>query len=407
MKDKAIQKLIQKEEKRQEGTLNLIASENYVSRGVREALASVFTNKYAEGYPGARYYGGNAVADELEKLAEMRALSLFRLSPKKWSVNVQPYSGSPANLAVLHALVPRGGKIMGMALDMGGHLTHGFSASLTGKLWRQVPYGVDRKTGRIDYAALMLLAKKERPKLVIAGATAYSRIVDFKKFRKIADSVHAFLVVDMSHFAGLVAGGVYPSPFPYADVVTSTTHKTLRGPRAALVFSSVEHSKAIDKTVFPGLQGGPHLNTIAAVAVALEEAKEPAFRKYAMQVVRNAKAFADELERLGWPVISGGTETHLFLVDTMARGIGGRTASDALERAGIIVNKNMIPYDSRKPSDPSGVRIGTAALTTRGMKEKEMRKVARLVDRALLKKMGAARIKKEVSRLCSRFPLPR
>lgn len=421
MKDKAVEKLIREEEKRQKETLNLIASENYVSEDVREALGSVFTNKYAEGYPGARYYGGNAVADKLEALAQARALKLFKLSPARWSVNVQPYSGSPANLAIYHALVPKGAKIMGMALDMGGHLSHGFSASITGKLWKQVPYGVDKRTEFIDYDALMKLAKKERPKLIVAGATAYSRVVDSKRFRKIADSVGAYLMVDMSHFAGLVAGGAYPSPFPYADVVMTTTHKTLRGPRAALIFGrksqisdpkSQKNRKAtipecIDKAVFPGLQGGPHLNAIAGVAVALDEAALPAFKKYAMQVVKNARVFASELDRLGWKVVSGGTDSHLFLVNTIERGISGKAASDALERAGIVANKNMLPYDVRKPSDPSGIRIGTAALTTRGMKEREMKQIAHLVSDVLLKKTSVAEAERETVRLAFRFPLPR
>jgi glycine hydroxymethyltransferase len=388
MKDKEIEKLIKSEAKRQERTVNLIASENTVSDDVLKALGSVFTNKYAEGYSSARYYGGNAVVDKLEELTQKRSLKLYHLDPKRWVVNIQPYSGSTANLAVLHALVPVGGKIMGMDLNMGGHLTHGYKASVTGKLWKQVPYGVDKKTERIDYAQVLKLAKKNKPRLVIAGGSAYSRIVDFKRFRKIADAVGAVLFVDMSHFAGLVAGGVYPSPFPYADVVTTTTHKTLRGPRAALIFSRrsyIPYSKfsipeLIDKSVFPGLQGGPHVNAIAAVAVALWEAGKPGFKKYARQVVKNAQTLAWELERRGWRIISGGTDSHLFLMDTWERGLGGKEAGERLERAGIIVNKNMIPYDTRKPSDPSGIRLGTAAITTRGMEEKDMEKLAERID---------------------------
>ncbi len=391
MRDKEIKKLIDAEAKRQQKSVNLIASENVVSGDVLEALGSVFTNKYAEGYPGARYYGGNAVVDKLEELTQKRALNLYHLDPKKWAVNVQAYSGSPANLAILHALVPVGGKIMGMDLNMGGHLTHGYKASITGKLWRQVPYGVDKNTERIDYSQVLNLAKKEKPRLIIAGGSAYSRVVDFERFRNIADTVHpeprqrAILMVDMSHFAGLVAGGVYPSPFPYADVVMTTTHKTLRGPRAAIIFSRKEFSQAIDKTVFPGLQGGPHANTIATVAVALKEAGTPAFKKYARQVVKNARALSDELARLGWRIVSGGTDTHLFLIDTWERGIGGKEAGERLEKAGIIVNKNMLPYDTRKPSDPSGIRLGTAAMTTRGMKEKDMKRLAEMIDRVLSK----------------------
>jgi glycine hydroxymethyltransferase len=266
---------------------------------------------------------------------------------------------------------------------MGGHLSHGHRASVTGKLWKQVPYSVDRKTERLDYRALMKLAKRAKPHLIIAGYSAYSRTIDFKKFRKIADAAGAMLLVDMSHFAGLVAGGAYPSPFPYADVVMTTTHKTLRGPRAALIFSRKQYAPAIDKAVFPGLQGGPHANNIAAVAVALAEAGLPAFKRYARRAVRNAKALARTLSTLGWRIVSGGTDTHLFLVDTWARGIGGKLASERLERAGIIVNKNVIPYDSRTPSDPSGIRIGTAAVTTRGMNERDMVRLARTINHVL------------------------
>lgn len=430
MKDKAVKGLIHEEERRQRGTLNLIASENYVSRDVREALASVFTNKYAEGYPHARYYGGSSVADKLEDLTKVRALELFKLSPKTWSVNVQPYSGSPANLAVLHALVCPGEKIMAMALDMGGHLTHGCPASITGKLWKQISYGVDRKTERIDYDALLKIAKREKPGLIIGGGSAYSRMLDFKKFRGIADAVGALLVADVSHVAGLVAGGIYPSPFPYAHVVTTTTHKTLRGPRAALIFarklaitgyrlpitntaktrSKGEKtpfiSELVDKAVFPGLQGGPHLNTMAAIAVALKEASSPAFKKYAVQTVRNAEVLAEELARFGWRVVSGGTDTHLLLVDTAANGVSGKTAAEMLEKAGIIVNKNVIPYDVRKPSDPSGIRLGTAALTTRGAKESDMRRIARLITEAVLTGISPV-LRSEAARIAARLRFPR
>ncbi len=390
MHDRAIEKLIKREGARQKRAINLIASENFVSDDVLRALGSAFTNKYAEGYPRSRYYGGNEVVDELEELVKARALKLYRLAPGAWSVNVQPLSGSPANLAVYHALVPVGEKIMGMRLDMGGHLTHGHKVSVTGKLWTQVPYGVDKKTEQLDYNVLLKLAKREKPKLIVTGYTAYPRIIDFRKFRKIADACNAILMVDMSHFAGLVAGGAYPSPFPYADVVTCTTHKTLRGPRAALIFSRQEHARAIDKAIFPGLQGGPHMNTIAAVGVALFEASKPEFKRYAKQVVKNAKALADELKKLGWRVVSGGTNSHLILVDTISKGIGGkiaclsgRQASEKLERAGIIVNKNAIPYDARPPADPSGIRLGTPAVTTRGMKEKDMRKLAKRISETL------------------------
>ena len=381
--DSEIYKLIVAEDKRQKETINLIASENFVSESVLEALGSIFTNKYSEGYPHARYYGGNEFCDKLEKLCQERALKLFIRQPadyKNWNVNVQPYSGSPANLAVYLALVPLNEKIMGMQLNMGGHLTHGHKASATGKLWKQISYGVDPKTEQLDYNEISRIAKKEKPKLIVCGYTAYSRIIDFKKFRKIADAVNAILMVDMSHFAGLVAGGAYPSPFKYADIITTTTHKTLRGPRAALIFSKKEFSAAIDKAVFPGLQGGPHMNTIASVAVALAEATRPEFKKYAKQVVKNAKTLASELQKFGWRIISGGTDTHLFLMDTISRGISGKIAEKILEKNGIIVNKNTIPFDTRSPADPSGIRIGTPAITTRGFKEKDMRKIAKKIN---------------------------
>jgi glycine hydroxymethyltransferase len=407
MLDKEVENLIIKEADRASKVINLIASENYASPNVLKALGSVFTNKYAEGYPGRRYYNGNKFADALENLAKKRALALYNLSPEIWSVNVQSYSGSPANLAVYTALVPFGEKIMGLRLEAGGHLTHGQPASITGKIWRQVPYGVNRETETIDYKELLEIAKKEKPKLIIAGFSAYSRVIDFKEFREIANTIGAILMVDMSHFAGLVAGGEYPSPFPYADVVTTTTHKTLRGPRAAIIFSKKEFSLAIDKAVFPGLQGGPHLNQIAAMAVALKEASRPAFKKYAKQVVKNAQVLASELKNLGWRIISGGTDSHLFLVDTWQKGISGRVASDLLERVGIIVNKNTIPYDTRKPADPSGIRIGTPAPTTRGMKEKEMKIIAFLIHSTLSKKIPITKIKKEVAKLCRKFQLNR
>lgn len=372
--------------KRQNDMVNLIASENIVSDDVLAALGSPLTNKYAEGYPGKRYYGGNAVIDEVEHLARERALKLFRLSDKKWGVNVQALSGSPANLAVLTALVPYGGKVMGLLLDHGGHLTHGHKASVAGKLWKQIPYSVDQKTEMLDYVALMKVAKREKPAIIIAGFTAYPRVVDWKAFRKIADACGALLMADMSHVAGLVAGDVYPSPFPYADIVTTTTHKTLRGPRGALIFAKKELMPKIDKAVFPGLQGGPHMNQIAATAVALDEAARPAFKKYAAQVVKNAKALADELKSLGWMLVTGGTDSHLILIDTMnSIGMSGGEASVQLEKAGIIVNKNTIPFDTRNPVDPSGIRIGTPMETTKGKKEKDFRMIARKIDVILRK----------------------
>lgn len=388
MKDKQVEKLIKKEEKRQKSVINLIASENYVSDDVLKALGSRLTNKYAEGYPGRRYYGGNEVIDQVETLAQNRARTLFKLKEEAWHVNVQPLSGSPANLAVYAALVPLGGKIMGMKLSSGGHLTHGQPVSLTGKAWKQVPFEVDGKTEVLDYAALKKIALAEKPNIIVCGFTAYPRTVDFKKFREIADAAGALMMVDMSHFAGLVAGGVYPSPFPYADVVTHTVHKTLRGPRAAIIYTkrdARELEKKIDKAIIPGLQGGPHENQIAAVAVALKEASTGAFKKYSKQVVKNAQVLAKELSKLGWRIVSGGTDSHLILVDTWMNGAGvsGKEASDRLEKAGIIVNMNTIPQDPRGVMDPSGIRIGTPAETTRGKKEKDMIAIAKKIDAVL------------------------
>ncbi len=394
MKDTQIKKLIEAEKKRQKKVINLIASENYVSKDVLEALGSELTNKYAEGYPGKRYYGGQTFVDKIEELAQERALKLFKLT-SKWRVNVQPLSGSPANLAVYLGLVPKEGKIMGMSLDHGGHLTHGHKVSATGKFWIQVPYGVDAKTEMINYEEVKRIAEKEKPNIIVCGFTAYPRVVDFKKFREIADGVGALLMVDMSHFAGLVAGGAYPSPFPCAHIVTTTVHKTLRGPRSAMIFSradvTIPNSKGeqknisdlIDKAVFPGLQGGPHLNQIAAVVVALKEADSVGFKKYAKQIIKNAKALSQELKKLGWRVVSGGTDTHLILVDTMSNGVTGKIASDLLEKNGIIVNKNTIPNETRSPIDPSGIRLGTAAETTRGKKEKDFVAIARRIDKIL------------------------
>ena len=379
MKDKVLENLIKKEVKRQKETINLIASENFVSKDVLEALGSALTNKYSEGYPKKRYYAGNEIIDQIEILAQERARKVFRLA-QHWHINIQPYSGSPANLAVYVALVPKNKKIMGMSLETGGHLTHGQKVSITGKFWKQITYGVNRKTERLDYNEILKIAKKEKPALIIAGATAYSRKIDFKKFRKIADIVGAYLMVDMSHIAGLVAGGAHPSPFKYADVVTATTHKTLRGPRGAIIFCRKELAEKIDRAVFPGLQGGPHNNQIAAIAAALKEAMRPSFKKYAKQVVKNTKILANELKKKGWEIISGGTDTHLFLMDTWSRGISGKEASEKLEKAGIIVNKNTIPFDTRKPYDPSGIRLGTPTVTTLGMKEKDMKKIAEKID---------------------------
>ena len=397
MKDPEIQALLAQEHQRQSAAISLIASENYISDDVSMALASDFGNKYAEGYPGARYYGGNAVVDELEALTQKRALHAFLLHEDEWAVNVQALSGSPANLAVYSAIVPSGGKIMGLALDHGGHLTHGHKASMTGTWWHAVSYTVNKDTEQLDHDAIRAQALAEKPALIVAGFTAYSRIIDWQAFRSIADECGALLHVDMSHIAGLVAGGAYPSPFPYADTVMTTTHKTLRGPRGALLFSrkneAQQHDgeprstqnipKLINKAIFPGLQGGPHMNTIAGIAVALHEAMQPDFARYAECVIANAQALAGALAEKGWRIIAGGTDTHLFLVDTWQHGISGQQASNALEQHGIIVNKNTIPYDTRPPSDPSGIRIGTAAETTRGKTEQDMRALAETIHNIL------------------------
>jgi glycine hydroxymethyltransferase len=388
MKDKQIEKLIKAEDKRQKSVINLIASENYVSDDVLKALGSKLTNKYAEGYPGRRYYGGNEIIDKVESLTIERALKLFKLNNTKWHVNVQPLSGSPANLAVYSALIPLGGKIMGMKLSSSGHLTHGQPVSMTGKFWKQVPFEVDPKTEMLDYGALKKIAVAEKPDIIVAGFTAYPRVVDFKKFREIADAAGAILMVDMSHFAGLVAGEAYPTPFTYADVVTTTTHKTLRGPRQAMIFvkkDTREFDKKIDKAIIPGLQGGPHENNIAGVAIALREAMTPAYKKYAKQVIKNAQTLGKELQKLGWRIVSGGTDSHLLLVDTWMNGAGvsGAEASRRLEKAGIIVNMNTIPQDPRGVMDPSGIRIGTPAETTRGKKEKDMIIIAKKIDKTL------------------------
>lgn len=388
MQDKQIEKLIKEEGRRQKKVINLIASENIVSKDVEKALGSVLTNKYAEGYPHKRYYGGQEYTDKIETLCQERALKLFGLNKKKWHVNVQPLSGSPANLAVYLGCVPLGKKIMGMSLDNGGHLTHGHGVSITGKVWKPVQYGVDSKTEVIDYSELMKLANKEKPYLIVAGYTAYPRKVNFKKMREIADSCGALLMVDMSHFGGLVAGKAYPSPFRYADLVTTTVHKTLRGPRSAMIFAKKDErklDKKVDKAIFPGLQGGPHMNQIASVAVALHEARQPAFKTYAKQVVKNADTLAKELKKLGWRIVSGGTDSHMVLVDTWMSGEGlpGAVSEEKLEKAGIIVNKNTIPGETRSPFDPSGIRLGTAAETTRGKTEKDMIIIAKKIDKTL------------------------
>ncbi|MDP3015365.1 MAG: serine hydroxymethyltransferase [bacterium] len=414
MKDKILENLIEKEVKRQKETINLIASENFVSKDVLEALGSVLTNKYSEGYPEKRYYAGNEIIDQIEMLAQERALKAFKLKAKNWSVNVQPYSGSPANMAVYYALLKPGEKIMGMGLPFGGHLTHGWKVNFSGRFYKTIQYGV-QKNGYLDYGEIRKLAKKERPKIIVAGATAYSRIIDFKKFSAIAKEVNAYLMVDMAHIAGLVAAGVHPSPFPYADVVTTTTHKTLRGPRGAMIFSNresriakhykIDITSAIDKAVFPGLQGGPHNNQTAAIAQCLFEASQPSFKKYAEQIVKNAKTLAKKLREYDFQLISDGTDNHLILINLADLDVSGRQAQSQLEKAGIVVNKNTVPYDNRSPFDPSGIRLGTPVITSRGMKEKEVEKIAELIYRVLIKKENPTIINREVKKICNKFPI--
>jgi len=408
-----LENLIKEEIRRQKNTVNLIPSENIVSRDVLAALGSALVNKYSEGYPGKRYYAGNKIIDQIEILAKERARKLFHLS-KNWHINVQPYSGSPANMAVYYALLEPNDKIMGMSLLFGGHLTHGWKVNFSGRFYKAVQYGVKRD-GYLDYNEIRKLAQKEKPKIIVAGATAYPRIIDFKKFDQIAKEVNAYFWADISHIAGLIAAGVHPSPFSYADVVTTTTHKTLRGPRGAIIFvnrqskiaeeNKIDIASAIDRAVFPALQGGPHDNQTAAVAICLQEALSPSFKKYGQQVVKNAKTLAKELQKFGFELISAGTDNHLMLIDFTNLGISGRQAQDQLEDVGIIVNCNTIPFETRSSFDPSGIRLGTPAVTTRGMKEKEMKKIAKLIYRILIKKENSDLIKKEVIELCRRFPI--
>ncbi len=402
---KSIAALIKQEEKRQEHTLNLIASENYVSHAVRDAMGSVLTNKYSEGYPGARYYSGNSIIDVVETRARTGALKLFNLPTDAWGVNVQPYSGSPANFAVYTALVPPGGTILSLELNMGGHLTHGHSVSATSKFWKFIHYQVDATSKLLDYAAIEAIAVRERPHMIVAGYSAYARAVDFQAFKHIADKAGAILFADFSHIAGLVAGGVHASPFPHADVAMTTIHKTLRGPRGAIIIAKKTYMPAIDKAVFPGLQGGPHNHQTAAIAVALEEATKPAFRVYAKQVVANARALASALQAHGWEVVTGGTDTHLFLVNLDAQGIDGAEAQLRLERANILVNKNAIPFDKRFPSRPSGIRIGTAAITTRGLRPVHMPRIAKWMHEVVTTGK-TERTLREVRKLMKLFPLP-
>jgi len=404
--DPILVSLIKKESERQQATLNFIASENYPSPAVREALSSIFIAKYSEGRPRARYYGGMEYIDKLEKLAEDRARKIFVGDRKGWSVNVQPLSGSPANYAVLRGLLKIGDKIMGLDIKHGGHLTHGAKSSLSGKDFKSVPYFLDKKTGFLNYKKIKVLAKKEKPKLIICGFSGYPRQVDFKKFREIADVTGAYLMADVAHLAGLIVGGVHPNPIPYADVMTTTTHKSLRGPRGAIIICREELSKKIFSMVFPGLQGGPHNHTIAAIAVALKEADSPKFRAYARQIIKNAKVLANELIKFNFKLITGGTDNHLVLIDLTNKRMTGGEAQEILEKAGIVVNKNLIPYDNRPPQDPSGIRLGTPALTTRGFKEKEMKIAASWINDIITLKKSPAIIKSQVKKLCQKFPIP-
>jgi glycine hydroxymethyltransferase len=408
-RDPAIAKLIADENRREHETMRLIASENYASRAVMEATGSVLTNKYSEGYAHKRYYEGQAVIDQVEELAIARVKSLFRVDGADYHVNVQPYSGSPANLAVYLAFCNAGDTIMGLGLPAGGHLTHGHSVSITGKYFKSIPYGVRRSDKRIDLDEVRALAKEHRPKLIWCGTTAYPRTLDFKAFREIADEVGAKLAADIAHIAGLVVGGVHPSPIGIADVVTSTTHKTFRGPRGGMILCKPEHAAAIDKAVFPGLQGGPHNHTTAAIAVAALEAAQPEFPKYARAIVENAKALAEEMTKRGFDLVTGGTDNHLLLVDLTNKGVPGKVAAQALDKAGIVLNYNSVPFDPRKPFDPSGLRIGTPAVTSRGMGRDAMVKLAGWIDRVVSAPADEAVLAKvagEVKELCAAHPAP-
>ena len=408
--DPQIAKLIALETERQKTSLQMIPSENHCSLAVREALGSILTDKYAEGYPGKRYYGGNQFIDMVENFCIDRAKKLFKVE----HVNVQPHSGSPANAAVYMATCNPGDTIMGMALPMGGHLTHGSKPSFSGKFFKAVQYGLDPKTHLLNYDEFEKMAHEHKPVLIWVGGSAYPRMFDWEKLGRIADASGAYLAADIAHIAGLVAGGVHSSPVPFAHIVTTTTHKTLRGPRGGMIMvtkkgieKDPELPKKIDKAVFPGLQGGPHENAIAAIAVCLKEASAPAFKKYAAQVVKNAKALAEELKKHEFNLISGGTDNHLLLIDLRNKNITGAQAQNLLESIGISTNRNSIPFDPAGPFNPSGIRLGTPAITTRGMKEREMEKIARWIYEAMQKPSHAKKIRQEVKKLCKKFPLPK
>lgn len=400
--DEEIFGLIEKEKERQQKGIELIASENFTSKAVMEAMGSYLTNKYAEGYPGKRYYGGCHVVDEVEELARKRALELFGGD----HVNVQPHSGSQANMAVYFTVLNPGDTIMGMDLSNGGHLTHGSPVNFSGKLFNVVSYKVNKETEMIDYEDVRKTALECKPKLIVAGASAYPRVIDFKKFREIADEVGAYLMVDMAHIAGLVAGGVHPSPVPYADFVTTTTHKTLRGPRGGLIICKEKFAKDLDKNIFPGMQGGPLMHVIAGKAVCLKEALDPSFKEYAVQVVKNCKALADELVNRGFKLVSNGTDNHLILVDLNNKGVTGKEAEQLLDSIGVTLNKNTVPNETRSPFVTSGVRIGTAAVTTRGFKEEDMKVVAEIIDEAIQNKDGdLTALREKVVALSEKHPL--
>lgn len=402
--DSEIAEMMNRELGRQREKIELIASENFTSSAVMEAIGSVLTNKYAEGYPGKRYYGGCEFVDQVEDLARERAKQLFDAE----HANVQPHSGSQANMAVYFSVLNPGDTILGMDLSHGGHLTHGSPVNFSGKLYHVVSYGVDKETHRIDYNNVLEIAKQCKPKLIVAGASAYPRAIDFRRFREIADEVGAYLMVDMAHIAGLVAAGLHESPVPYAHFVTSTTHKTLRGPRSGMILCKAEFAKAIDKTIFPGMQGGPLENMVAAKAVCFKEAMQMEFKDYQAQVLKNAKAMADAFLEQGFNLVSGGTDNHLFLVDLRSKGVTGKLAEKALDEVGITVNKNTVPFETESPFVTSGIRIGTAAVSTRGMKEKEMQQITKMMTRLLenIDDEGIkAEIQEEVKALCERFPL--
>lgn len=402
--DKEIAQAIYDETEKQHSKLQLIASENFVSEAVLEACGSIMTNKYAEGYPGHRYYAGCEFVDVAESLAIQRAKQLFHAE----HANVQPHSGSQANMAVYFAVLKPGDKILGMNLSHGGHLTHGSPVNFSGKLFDVYFYGVNKNTGMIDYDELESLAVKHKPKMIIAGASAYPRILDFKKFQQVAKKVNAYLTVDIAHIAGLVVTGEHPSPVPYSDFVTSTTHKTLRGPRGGLILCREEHQKIINKTIFPGIQGGPLMHIIAAKAVAFKEALTSEFKQYQKQIIQNAKKLASSLMEKGFCLVSGGTDNHLMLVDLRNKGITGQEAEKALEKAGIIVNKNMVPFDDKPPTVTSGIRIGTPSITTRGMKEVDMELIAEFIDEVINDHSNEnvlKKIEKKILNLCEQFPL--